>query len=187
MTRKIWPSVSFVRLGLLICVPLALLIGVRAISWAVNLKTFNSGETLTAADLNANFDEIKTLGYQVQDAQAGSAQTFGASYANVFPSYTFNATSAKTYLVQVDADMYFTTLSGARGSAYFQLLNTTTGATYTFQYGLEGNDTNVRWQGHWSIPVQMVKGNNTLQLQSRNILGTGVTDTSSKRVFTISG
>jgi hypothetical protein len=44
------------RAALLIGIPLAVLGGARAVSLAANaLKTWNTGETLTAADLNGNF------------------------------------------------------------------------------------------------------------------------------------
>jgi hypothetical protein len=44
------------RLALLIGIPLAVVGGVRAVSWAAaSLKTWTTGEVLTAADLNGNF------------------------------------------------------------------------------------------------------------------------------------
>jgi hypothetical protein len=44
------------RIAILIGVPLAVVGGVRAVTWAaVTLKVWTTGETLTAADLNANF------------------------------------------------------------------------------------------------------------------------------------
>jgi hypothetical protein len=52
------PSISLTRIGLLVLVPLAVVLGVRAVAWAVNLKTWSSGDTLTAADLNGNFAAI---------------------------------------------------------------------------------------------------------------------------------
>src|SRR5262245_8861987 len=55
------PSVSTTRIALLVLVPLAVVLGLRAETWAaLTLKTWNGGETLTANDLNANFDAIKT-------------------------------------------------------------------------------------------------------------------------------
>jgi hypothetical protein len=54
-----FPSKTATRIGLLILVPLTLLGGVQAISWAAAaLKSWTSGETLTAADLNGNFNAI---------------------------------------------------------------------------------------------------------------------------------
>jgi hypothetical protein len=53
--QRIWVR----RLALLVGVPLAVLGGVRAVSWAaVTLKAWIPGETLTAADLNGNFAAI---------------------------------------------------------------------------------------------------------------------------------
>jgi hypothetical protein len=47
---------TLTRVGLLIATPLATVIAVQAIVHAATpVKTWNSGETLTAADLNANF------------------------------------------------------------------------------------------------------------------------------------
>ena len=44
------------RLALLVTIPLAVVGGVRAVTWAQSaLKSWADGETLTAADLNANF------------------------------------------------------------------------------------------------------------------------------------
>lgn len=52
------PSQRATRIGLLIVVPIALLIGARAVSWAVP-KVWSSGETLTADDLNRNFRALE--------------------------------------------------------------------------------------------------------------------------------
>jgi hypothetical protein len=54
------------RVSLLIIGPLVALLGVKAITWAAAaLKTWNDGDTLTAADLNGNFkalnDRVTTL------------------------------------------------------------------------------------------------------------------------------
>jgi hypothetical protein len=47
------------RVALWIGVPLAVVGGVRAATWAAGaLKTWNTGDTLTAADLNANFTAL---------------------------------------------------------------------------------------------------------------------------------
>ena len=44
------------RIALFVGVPLAVLGGVRAVTWAASaLKTWNTGDTLTATDLNNNF------------------------------------------------------------------------------------------------------------------------------------
>jgi len=53
--KRIWAQ----RLALFVGVPLAVLGGVRAVSWAaLTLKSWTTGETLTAADLNGNFAAI---------------------------------------------------------------------------------------------------------------------------------
>ena len=62
MTRNVsdrsFPSVSLTRIALIVLVPVTLLLGVQAMAWAVTLKTWTNGETLTAADLNQNFSNI---------------------------------------------------------------------------------------------------------------------------------
>lgn len=53
------PSVSFTRIGLLIGIPIAVVVGIQTIVWAAaNLKTWSSGDTLTSVDLNKNFTAI---------------------------------------------------------------------------------------------------------------------------------
>lgn len=55
-TIDLAPTRLVTRWGLLLGVPLALVLGHSAVSWAqVTLKTWKDGETLTAADLNSNF------------------------------------------------------------------------------------------------------------------------------------
>src|ERR1043165_5132543 len=54
--RRDFPSRSLTRIGLLVGGPLSLCASVRVAAWAAaQLKTWTDGETLTAADLNANF------------------------------------------------------------------------------------------------------------------------------------
>jgi hypothetical protein len=53
------PSVAFTRIWMMITIPLAVVFGVEAISHALTLKTWSSGDTLTAAELNANFQAIE--------------------------------------------------------------------------------------------------------------------------------
>jgi hypothetical protein len=63
MTREsrpeLRPSWSFTRLGLLVGVPVAVVLGLTAIGWAAAaLKSWKSGDVLTADDLNANFTAL---------------------------------------------------------------------------------------------------------------------------------
>jgi hypothetical protein len=47
--------------ALVVCLPVAVLFGLNDISWAaLTLKSWNTGDTLTAAELNANFAAVKT-------------------------------------------------------------------------------------------------------------------------------
>jgi hypothetical protein len=51
-----WPSRRATRLALVFGAPVIVLLGAAAVGWAsVTLKTWNDGDTLKAADLNANF------------------------------------------------------------------------------------------------------------------------------------
>jgi hypothetical protein len=52
-----FPSQRATRIALVIAVPLALVVGAQAVSWAVP-KVWQSGEPLTAADLNGNFSSL---------------------------------------------------------------------------------------------------------------------------------
>jgi hypothetical protein len=54
------PSSRATRIALLIVVPLALVFGVQAASWAVP-KIWSQGETLTADDLNKNFQAVENV------------------------------------------------------------------------------------------------------------------------------
>jgi hypothetical protein len=57
--RDRWPSVSLTRICLILVVPIAVVVGVRGWAWATaSIVTFQSGETLTANDLNTNFAAI---------------------------------------------------------------------------------------------------------------------------------
>lgn len=83
------PSFSTTRIGLLLGVPLALIVGVHAASWAAaTLKSWNAGDTLTAADLNANFtalnDEVTAL-----QGTAWTAVTFESGWSNNAAGSTF--------------------------------------------------------------------------------------------------
>jgi hypothetical protein len=53
------PSVAFTRIGLLVGVPLAVVLGIQAVTWAITLpKTWSNGDLLDAAELNANFEAL---------------------------------------------------------------------------------------------------------------------------------
>jgi len=69
------------RLSLLLVIPLALVLGERALSWAAaQLKTFADGDVLTAADLNAQLAALNAA--TRPDAQpGGSPATAGQSCA----------------------------------------------------------------------------------------------------------
>ena len=51
--REVGVSSNAMRIGLLIGVPIAVVLGIKAIAWAAVSKTWNSGEVLKATDLNA--------------------------------------------------------------------------------------------------------------------------------------
>lgn len=75
------PSRRFTRIGLLVGVPLAIVGSVQAVGWAsAQWKTWVDGETLTAADLNANFAALQSAITGIFSTMpGGSAQTAGAS------------------------------------------------------------------------------------------------------------
>jgi hypothetical protein len=56
-----WLSHRLTRVALVVSIPLALLGGVRAVGWtAAQLKVWNDGDTLSAADINGNFMALST-------------------------------------------------------------------------------------------------------------------------------
>lgn len=75
------PSRRFTRIGLMIGVPFAIVGGVQAAGWAAaHLKTWVDGETLTAADLNANFAAMQSAITGIFSSMpGGSAATAGTS------------------------------------------------------------------------------------------------------------
>jgi len=74
------PSPRATRIGLLVVVPVALLLGARAVSWAVP-KVWSSGETLTAEDLNRNFRALEEAAAQRSWTECGTLESLhkGAS------------------------------------------------------------------------------------------------------------
>lgn len=68
------PPTAAKKWALRIGVPVALLLGGGAVAWAAGLKIWNAGDTLTAADLNANFA-------YVQSEIAGGATSLAAGGA----------------------------------------------------------------------------------------------------------
>lgn len=75
--RLRWPSVSLTRIALIILTPLAVVTGMRIVAWAATpVKTWSAGETLTAADLNTNFN-----GLAAQMVDITSDQTIGGKKA----------------------------------------------------------------------------------------------------------
>jgi len=73
-----WPSISWLRLGLLVGVPLALLLGTRLLAWATtNVKTWSAGETLTASDLNSAISALSSAMVDTSSDQTiGGTKTF---------------------------------------------------------------------------------------------------------------
>jgi hypothetical protein len=58
--------------GLLVTMPLAVVLGAQTVSWALSLKNWTPGETLTAADLNGNFAKINTDLARLDDVTTAS-------------------------------------------------------------------------------------------------------------------
>jgi len=85
------------RLSILIAVFLAVIVGERAVLWAAaQLKSWRDGETLTAADLNANFAALNAA-LRPESFPGGSPATAGASCAAL---KTLGATQSGTYYVK---------------------------------------------------------------------------------------
>jgi hypothetical protein len=77
--REKWPSVSFTRLGLLVGTPLVLLLGAGSLSWALDLKQWSVGDTMTATDLNSNFASVNTELARALMCPAGMVRVIDAS------------------------------------------------------------------------------------------------------------
>lgn len=91
--RKRWPSVSATRVALIFFVPVAVLVGARLVAWATTPKTWTSGETLTAADLNANFDSLNAqIVDKSSDQTIGGNKTFTSPIDVGLENLTFNVT-----------------------------------------------------------------------------------------------
>ena len=85
------------RVSILIAVFLAVIVGERAVLWAAaQLKSWQNGETLTAADLNANFTALNTA-LRPESFPGGSPATAGASCAAL---KTLGATLSGTYYIK---------------------------------------------------------------------------------------
>jgi hypothetical protein len=87
------PSISCTRLGLLVGVPLALLLGSSLIARAMtSVKTWSAGETLTASDLNAAIAALNGAMVDVSSNQTiGGVKTFSKVVAD--PTYAVGATT----------------------------------------------------------------------------------------------
>jgi hypothetical protein len=71
------PSISATRIGLLIGVPIAVVIGIQTAAWAaITFKSWNSGDTLTAADLNGNFSALSSA-LTIERVKTTSAMNLG--------------------------------------------------------------------------------------------------------------
>lgn len=87
------PSLSFTRIGLLVGVPLALLFGSSLLARAMTtVKSWKSGDTLTANDLNAAIDALNSAMVDLSSDQTiNGVKTFSKVVAN--PTYAVGATT----------------------------------------------------------------------------------------------
>jgi hypothetical protein len=138
------PSRRTTRLGLLIGVPLALLVGARAISWAaVTLKTWNSGDTLTAADLNANFTAITNgIASGQQTVRIGAVAT--ACDATSAGTLRFDATAAQ--LQFCDGTAWVSVVASSGGTTSCQTIKTANPNAANGMYALAA--AGVSFQGY---------------------------------------
>src|SRR5262245_61282511 len=76
-----WPSISLTRVALIVGTPIALVVATQIVAWAASLKTWNSGDTLTAADLNANFaamgSDVASVSTALTSLDGGAVKTSG--------------------------------------------------------------------------------------------------------------
>ncbi|MGZ5152773.1 MAG: hypothetical protein ACXWC5_22355 [Burkholderiales bacterium] len=129
------------------------------------------------------------IGYLAQDHQGAGAQTTTLSFANVWSSFSFAAPSTKTYLVVVDVNTGLSALTGSVCGIWFQLvINTST--TYSLYPGFISMMSTLPYYAlSTRVPVSMVAGSNTLQLQWKSDTSgcTASTAGLSNRVFTVLG
>lgn len=132
-----------------------------------------------------------SVGFQAQDNQLGNGPNAFTSttFANVFPSYTFAASVAKTYVVTVEVTCGAAVLSSGRCSVSFQVVNNSTTYAPGTTWVIDMISTTPYYHGSWCIPIPMVAGNNVLQLQAvQNVAGATANFTGAgSRVFTIMG
>jgi hypothetical protein len=88
MSNTRFPSPAFTRLALIVTVPVAVLIGADSVSHALTLKSWNTGDTLTAAELNANFQAIENE----LAPQPWTAVTYGTGWVT-YPSTDYDGGS----------------------------------------------------------------------------------------------
>ncbi len=116
------------RISILVAVFLALIVGERAVLWAAaQLKTWQTGDLLTAADLNANFAALNAA-IRPDALPGGSPATAGTSCAalktlGVTLSGTYylkNPTSADAAMVNATVAVYCDQVSEGGGWALVQ-------------------------------------------------------------------
>lgn len=104
------PSRLATRVGLVLGIPLALLLGPRAMAWAdLQIKTWTAGDKLTAADLNAEFAKVKgefaSTKRQIKIGDAGTianiafTTTNGPPLVPAEPIVTFTVTEPGMYRI----------------------------------------------------------------------------------------
>ena len=113
-----FPSQRLTRLGVLVGAPIAFVLAAKSVAWAVALKSWNSGDTLTAADLNANFEAanaelVRIAPFTAQDTQLGSSQTISATsfvdFNTAYPDWTISVPVDGDYVLWFTGFIYATT------------------------------------------------------------------------------
>lgn len=147
------------------------------------------GPGLGMAYLKAIADAtLCAVGYQGQDYQAATASTSSSlSFVDVggFPSWSFTAPIAKTYLVHVDCTASLTGLTN--GVLFWQVVNNGNAITPSQSFVFNSN----LWALPMSfrVPVSMVAGTNVIKLQWKvnNASAVATTATTNFRCFTVTG
>jgi hypothetical protein len=109
------PSSTATRIGLLVGVPIAVVLGVKTLAWAAVAKTWNSGEVLKAADLNAT---LVALDQRIAALEAGVGNNTMVITATVRGAAGGLATAAcptDYKLTMVSASVIQVTNSGING------------------------------------------------------------------------
>lgn len=129
------------RLALIAIVPAVLVFGERAVLWAqATIKTWQAGETLTAEDLNQNFEELRDalattqLGRSPETAAASCKALYDAGQRVSGPAYVRVAASANPNLAETPLLVYCEQV--AHGGGWALVYNSVMGTDSRFFWNI---------------------------------------------------